>query len=179
MELLNKTIECYFSRDWTTNSIQNIEKMLVAHLLEELFTFEVAKIGLFEYRENKDITVKKLLDLLTNFKITPQHISKSNVVSIIDLYFARQYDPTHSQSVIGNKKQCNWLCGCPSSEGPVGAINFFHKDHIIPKCSSNIGANERWFDVDENSQQLCEIHNTRVKRDNIALGLISRGVINP
>lgn len=179
MELLSKTIECYFSREWTTNSIENVEKMLVAHLLEELFTLEVAKIGEFEYRQNGEIVVKKLFNILKDFNITPLHISESDAISIINLYFSRQYNPNHPQPIIGGEQQCDWICGCPSSEGPVGAINNFHRDHIIPNCSSNIGAEERWFDVDENSQQLCDIHNTRIKRDNIALGVISRDCIKP
>ena len=111
MELLIKSIDCYLSREWTTNSKQDIEKMLVAHLLEELLTFEIAKIGLFEYRENKSDTVNKLLDLLTDFEIVPAHISKIDAISILDLYFSRQYDPTYSQPVTGNLLNDNMLVG--------------------------------------------------------------------
>ena len=158
--------------------MDNIEKILVAHLLEEIFTFEVAKFSVFEYRENREIVVNNLFNLLNNSNITPQHISNKDAISIINLYLARQYDPTHSQPVIGGRPECNWIGGCPSSEGAIGDITNFHRDHIIPRCSSSIGAEERWFNVEENSQQLCDIHNTRIKRDNIALGIISRDVIN-
>ena len=157
--------------------MENIEKMLVAHLLEELFTLEVAKIGVYRYREEKENTLKELLELLIEFEIIPTHISEHDAISVLNLYFARQYDPVITPSVVDGEKKCNWICGCPSSEGPIGEIKNFHRDHIIPKCSSNVGAEERWFDAEDNSQQLCDIHNVRLKSDNIALGIISRDVI--
>jgi len=177
MSLLKKTIDCYIGREWTKGGVPDVEKMLAAYLLEEILTFEVAKIGEKQYRLEKTSVVTSILDVLVGHKIVPMHIDHKNARPLINLYFSRQYDPTHNQPVNSRENKCEWPFGCPSSEGKVGAIKEFHRDHIIPKCSSNLGASTSFFDPHLNSQQLCSIHNVSIKKENIALGAVIRKII--
>ena len=177
MRLLEKTIKCYIGREWTKGELPAVKKMLAAYLLEEILTFEVAKIGVKQYRESRISVVQSILDILRVDEIVPRHISHKDAQSLINLYFSRQYDPNYDQPVTSGENKCEWPFGCPSSKGKVGAIKEFHRDHIIPRCSSNLGADPSLFDPHLNSQQLCSIHNVSIKKENIALGAVIRKII--
>lgn len=177
MSLLEKTIDCYLSRDWTKSSREEVESMLAAFLFEELITLEVASNTNYTYNTNRPEISSLIIEFLKESRIIPHHMIEEDANSVVDLYVARHFAPTHSVSVEGGDDRCEWQWGCPASDGSKGSITVFHKDHILPNCSSELGFSERLFDPEVNSQRLCDLHNTKIKRDNIALGAVTRGLL--
>ena len=177
VNMLNQMIDIFykFNRYYKDVQIKDVEFYLSAILLEEILTLKVASISRAEYNTNRNDHINKLVQFVrTQGIISLGIIKEEHVVDLVELYFNREFEPRDPAPVRSGDNVCEWRWGCPSHEGPLGSFSDFDKDHIIPNCTSTIGSSGPFFDPDCNSQKLCKIHNRRIKKDNIAIGYVTR-----